>query len=57
MQNPSAPAIFLASSSPYRRDLLERLLAEFDSYDERIPEDGFHWGLGVLYDVVRDFCG
>lgn len=25
--------------------------------DERIPVEGFKWGLGVLYDLVRDFCG
>ena len=25
-------------------------------YDERIPEDGFHWGLGALYEVVDSFC-
>ena len=24
--------------------------------DERIPEDGFHWGLALLYEVVRGFC-
>ena len=31
MQNPSAPAIILASSSPYRRGLLDRFLAEFEA--------------------------
>ena len=29
----------------------------YHGFDERIPEDGFHWGLEVLYDVVTDFCG
>jgi acetylornithine deacetylase/succinyl-diaminopimelate desuccinylase-like protein len=25
--------------------------------DERIPVEGFRWGVGVLLDVVREFCG
>jgi acetylornithine deacetylase/succinyl-diaminopimelate desuccinylase-like protein len=25
--------------------------------DERIPEDGLHWGLALLYEVVHAFCG
>jgi acetylornithine deacetylase/succinyl-diaminopimelate desuccinylase-like protein len=28
----------------------------FHGLDERLPEDGFHWGLGVLWDVVNRFC-
>jgi len=28
----------------------------FHGIDERIPEDGFHWGLGVLWEVVGSFC-
>jgi acetylornithine deacetylase/succinyl-diaminopimelate desuccinylase-like protein len=28
----------------------------FHAVDERIPEDGFHWGLGMLYEVVERFC-
>jgi acetylornithine deacetylase/succinyl-diaminopimelate desuccinylase-like protein len=28
----------------------------FHGIDERIPEDGFHWGLGALLDVVVRFC-
>jgi len=28
----------------------------FHGIDERIPEDGFHWGLQVLYEVVEAFC-
>ena len=28
----------------------------FHGYDERIPEDGYHWGLELLWDVVTDFC-
>jgi len=35
MQNPSAPAIVLASSSPYRRGLLDRVL---DSYEAVSPD-------------------
>lgn len=35
MQNPSAPAIILASSSPYRRGLLDRFL---DSYEAISPD-------------------
>ena len=38
MQNPSAPAIFLASSSPYRRDLLDRFLAEFEAISPDVDE-------------------
>jgi acetylornithine deacetylase/succinyl-diaminopimelate desuccinylase-like protein len=29
----------------------------YHGIDERIPEEGYHWGLGVLFDVVRDFAG
>jgi len=35
MQNPSAPTIFLASSSPYRRGLLDRFL---DTYETVTPD-------------------
>jgi acetylornithine deacetylase/succinyl-diaminopimelate desuccinylase-like protein len=28
----------------------------FHGIDERIPEDGFHWGLKTLYEVVESFC-
>ncbi|HMJ10675.1 MAG TPA: M20/M25/M40 family metallo-hydrolase [Polyangiaceae bacterium] len=28
----------------------------YHGHNERIPRDGFAWGLRVLYDVVRDFC-
>ena len=31
MQNPSAPEIFLASSSPYRRGLLDRFLDDYEA--------------------------
>lgn len=39
MQNPSAPAIFLASSSQYRRGLLDRFLAEYEAVSPDVPED------------------
>ena len=38
MQNPSAPAIFLASSSPYRRGLLDRFLDEYHAISPDIDE-------------------
>ncbi len=28
----------------------------FHGHDERIPKDGFAWGLRVLFELVRDFC-
>jgi acetylornithine deacetylase/succinyl-diaminopimelate desuccinylase-like protein len=28
----------------------------YHGHDERIPIDGFAWGLRVLYDLVSDFC-
>ena len=38
MQNPSAPAIFLASSSRYRRSLLERFLDQFEVVSPDVDE-------------------
>jgi septum formation protein len=38
MQNPSAPTIFLASSSPYRRDLLDRFLDRYEAVDPEVDE-------------------
>lgn len=38
MQNPSAPAIVLASSSQYRRDLLERFLEQFETVSPNVDE-------------------
>ena len=38
MQNPSAPAIVLASSSPYRRDLLDRFLDTYEAVDPDVDE-------------------
>jgi septum formation protein len=39
MQNPSAPRIVLASSSPYRRGLLDRFLTDFEDVSPDVPED------------------
>lgn len=39
MQNPSAPDILLASSSPYRRGLLDRFLAEFEAVSPDVDEN------------------
>ncbi len=38
MQNPSAPNIFLASSSPYRRGLLDRFLDQYEAVDPDVDE-------------------
>jgi len=38
VQNPSAPDILLASSSPYRRGLLDRFLAEFEAVSPDVDE-------------------
>ncbi len=38
MQNPSAPTIILASSSPYRRGLLDRVLDTYESVTPRVDE-------------------
>ena len=38
MQNPSAPAIFLASSSAYRRNLLDRFLDHYETVSPGVDE-------------------
>ncbi len=38
MQNPSAPSIVLASSSPYRRGLLDRILDQFETIEPDVDE-------------------
>ena len=38
MQNPTAPTIFLASSSPYRRNLLNRFLDQFEVVTPGVDE-------------------
>jgi len=35
----------------------ERFLERFHGVDERVGIDALRWGLPVLYDVVRRFCG
>lgn len=40
MQNPAAPPIVLASSSRYRRGLLERILTDFQTVSPDIDESG-----------------
>jgi acetylornithine deacetylase/succinyl-diaminopimelate desuccinylase-like protein len=43
--------------SPLRLDPEERFLERFHGVDERVGIDALRWGLPVLYDVVRRFCG
>jgi acetylornithine deacetylase/succinyl-diaminopimelate desuccinylase-like protein len=43
--------------SPLRLDPDERFLERFHGVDERVPLAALRWGLPVLYDVVRRFCG
>jgi acetylornithine deacetylase/succinyl-diaminopimelate desuccinylase-like protein len=43
--------------SPLRLDPDEHLLERFHGVDERVSFDALRWGLPVLYDVVRRFCG
>ena len=43
--------------SPLRLDPEERFLERFHGVDERVSVDALRWGLPVLYDVVRGFCG
>jgi acetylornithine deacetylase/succinyl-diaminopimelate desuccinylase-like protein len=43
--------------SPLRLDPQERFLERFHGVDERVSVDALRWGLPVLYDVVRGFCG
>ncbi|MDJ0711913.1 MAG: Maf family protein [Woeseiaceae bacterium] len=38
MQNPTAPVIVLASSSPYRRELLDRFLDSYEAIDPEVDE-------------------
>jgi acetylornithine deacetylase/succinyl-diaminopimelate desuccinylase-like protein len=35
----------------------ERFLEQFHGVDERVSVEALRWGLPVLYDVVRRFCG
>ncbi|HEY8987818.1 MAG TPA: M20/M25/M40 family metallo-hydrolase, partial [Candidatus Limnocylindrales bacterium] len=43
--------------SPLRLDPDERFMERFHGVDERVGVDALRWGLPVLYDVVRRFCG
>ncbi len=43
--------------SPLRLDPEERFLERFHGVDERVSLDALRFGLPVLYDVVRRFCG
>lgn len=43
--------------SPLRLDPAERFLERFHGTDERVAVDALRFGLPVLYDVVRRFCG
>ena len=43
--------------SPLMLDADERLLDRFHGVDERVSVAALRWGLPVLYDVVRRFCG
>ena len=38
MQNPTAPAIVLASSSPYRQELLDRFLDQYEAVSPEVDE-------------------
>ena len=43
--------------SPLRLEPDEVFLDRFHGVDERVGLDALRWGLPVLYDVVRGFCG
>jgi acetylornithine deacetylase/succinyl-diaminopimelate desuccinylase-like protein len=43
--------------SPLQVDPAERFLERFHGVDERVGVNALRWGLPVLYDVVRRFCG
>ena len=43
--------------SPLRLEPGERFLERFHGIDERVGVNALRWGLPVLYDVMRRFCG
>jgi len=43
--------------SPLRLAADERFLERFHGVDERVSLDALRFGLPVLYDVVRRYCG
>ena len=55
--SPSALGVPTYGFSPLRLDAEERFLERFHGIDERVSVDALRWGLPVLYDVVRGFCG
>jgi acetylornithine deacetylase/succinyl-diaminopimelate desuccinylase-like protein len=42
--------------SPVKLDADIKFSQMYHGHNERIPVEGFHWGLRVLYELVRDFC-
>jgi acetylornithine deacetylase/succinyl-diaminopimelate desuccinylase-like protein len=43
--------------APLRQEPGEPFLERFHGVDERVSIEGLRWGLPVLYDAVRRFCG
>jgi acetylornithine deacetylase/succinyl-diaminopimelate desuccinylase-like protein len=43
--------------SPLRQPVGETYIERWHGIDERVSIDGLRWGLPVLYDAVRRFCG
>ncbi|HJW23022.1 MAG TPA: M20/M25/M40 family metallo-hydrolase [Candidatus Limnocylindrales bacterium] len=43
--------------SPLRHEFAEGYLERWHGVDERVSIEGLRWGLPVLYDAVRRFCG
>jgi acetylornithine deacetylase/succinyl-diaminopimelate desuccinylase-like protein len=43
--------------SPLRLEAGEAYLERYHGVDERVGLDAMRWGLPVLYDAVRRFCG
>jgi acetylornithine deacetylase/succinyl-diaminopimelate desuccinylase-like protein len=43
--------------SPLRMSPEDRYFAWFHGEDERVPVEALRWGLPVLYDAVKRFCG
>jgi len=43
--------------APVRLDPELSFSRMYHGHDERIPVAGFAWGMRVLYELVRDFCG
>jgi acetylornithine deacetylase/succinyl-diaminopimelate desuccinylase-like protein len=43
--------------SPLRQERDETFIDRYHSVDERVSLAGLQWGLPVLYDAVRRFCG